>query len=325
MLSIAIEQAKADFTFGEPVNLGPTIKTASWEETPFISADGLLLYFDSGRLGGHGGFDLWMSTRLTVEDDWQTPVNLGLAVNSSADDYSPCVSADGLELYFYSNRPGSYGPWDLWVASRQTKEDEWSTAVNVGPVVNGSTRECDPIISSDGLVLYFTSYNRPSGYGSWDIWLSSRQTKDDDWGTPVNLGSTVNSPARDGSSSISTDGLMLFIHSTRSGGFGYYDIWLARRATINDPWGEPINIGSPVNTTAGELFAKISGDGRWLYFHDWEPYRPGGYGMDDLWQAPIIPIIDFNADGIVKAADLCIVVNNWGTDNQLCDVGPMPW
>ena len=63
--------AKGDFTFGEPINLGPTINSASWEERPYISADGLLLYFNSGRPGGHGGSDLWMSTRLTVEDDWQ--------------------------------------------------------------------------------------------------------------------------------------------------------------------------------------------------------------------------------------------------------------
>ena len=45
----------------------------------------------------------------------------------------------------------------------------------------------------------------------------------------------------------------------------------------------------------------------------------------DLWQVPIIPIVDLNGDGIVDAADMCIVVDNWGTDNQLCDIGPMPW
>ena len=53
--------------------------------------------------------------------------------------------------------------------------------------------------------------------------------------------------------------------------------------------------------------------------------RPGGYGNEDLWKAPIIPIVDLNTDGIVDASDMCIVVENWGTDNQLCDIGPMPW
>ena len=323
-LGLTAEVANADFTFGTPTNLGPTINSASLEETPCISADGLLLYFASGRPGGHGGSDLWTSTRLTIEDDWLTPTNLGPVVNSSADDFAPCVSADGLELYFYSKRPSSYGSWDLWVANRQTKEDDWNTPVNVGPVVNGSTGENDPIISADGLELYFTS-ERPGGYGGWDIWLSTRQTTDNDWDTPVNLGIKVNSAANDGPASISTDGLMLFIHSTRPGGFGYYDIWLARRATISDPWGEPVNIGSMVNTTAGDMFAKTSGDGRWLYFQDWAPHRPGGFGNVDLWQAPILPIVDLNGDGIVNDGDMCIMVDNWGTDETLCDIGPMPW
>jgi hypothetical protein len=38
-----------------------------------------------------------------------------------------------------------------------------------------------------------------------------------------------------------------------------------------------------------------------------------------------IPIIDFNGDGIVDAADICIMVDHWGTDEPLCDIGPMPW
>ena len=40
---------------------------------------------------------------------------------------------------------------------------------------------------------------------------------------------------------------------------------------------------------------------------------------------PIIAIADFNADGIVDAADMCVMVDYWGTDEPLCDIGPMPW
>jgi hypothetical protein len=36
-------------------------------------------------------------------------------------------------------------------------------------------------------------------------------------------------------------------------------------------------------------------------------------------------IVQYNGDGIVDAADMCIIVDNWGTDNKLCDIGPMPW
>jgi len=43
----------------------------------------------------------------------------------------------------------------------------------------------------------------------------------------------------------------------------------------------------------------------------------------DIWRASIDPVVDLNADGIVDAVDLCIVVDNWMTDDPLCDVGPM--
>ncbi|MHC4538016.1 MAG: hypothetical protein ACYS6K_29155 [Planctomycetota bacterium] len=44
-----------------------------------------------------------------------------------------------------------------------------------------------------------------------------------------------------------------------------------------------------------------------------------------MWQAPIIPAVDFNGDGIVDAADMCIMIEHWLTDYPLCDIGPMPW
>jgi len=37
------------------------------------------------------------------------------------------------------------------------------------------------------------------------------------------------------------------------------------------------------------------------------------------------PVVDFNGDGIVDSADMCIMVDRWGTDNPLCDIGPTPW
>jgi hypothetical protein len=48
-------------------------------------------------------------------------------------------------------------------------------------------------------------------------------------------------------------------------------------------------------------------------------------GSYDFWQVRVIPIVDLNGDGIVDAADMCIIVDHWGTDEPLCDIGPMPW
>jgi hypothetical protein len=48
-------------------------------------------------------------------------------------------------------------------------------------------------------------------------------------------------------------------------------------------------------------------------------------GKSDLWQVSISPVVDFNGDGIVDTADMCIMVDHWGEDDPLCDIGPMPW
>ncbi|MHC4629174.1 MAG: TolB family protein, partial [Planctomycetota bacterium] len=118
-----------------------------------------------------------------------TPTNLGSTVNSPAEDTSPSLSADGLSLFFDSNRSGGSGEWDIWVTTRETTNDDWGTPVNLGPTVNSSTTDGNPGISADGLSLFFDS-ERPGGHGGRDIWLTTRDTKDGEWGTPLNLGST---------------------------------------------------------------------------------------------------------------------------------------
>ena len=318
--------AKADFTFGEPTNLGPSINTSANDWAPCISADGLSIYFASARPGGYGGtymgFDIWVATRETTEDDWSTPVNVGLPVNSALDETQPCISADGLSLFFDSySRPGGIGGTDLWVATRATVDDPWTEPVNLGPTVNTSTNDNAPSLSADGLSLFFQSC-RAGVIGVVDLWATTRATRNDSWQEPMNLGPTVNSSSFDGFPDISADGLALFFMSERPGGVGGRDVWMTTRRTTNEPWATPVNLGPTVNTSAIEFSPDISADGYTIYFVS---DRLGGFGSWDLWQASIIPIVDFNGDGIVDAEDMCIMVDHWGTDNSLCDIGPMPW
>ena len=51
----------------------------------------------------------------------------------------------------------------------------------------------------------------------------------------------------------------------------------------------------------------------------------GSYGGGDLFQVAVRPIVDFNSDGITDLVDLVMLIDNWGTDDTLYDIGPMPW
>jgi len=77
-----------------------------------------------------------------------------------------------------------------------------------------------------------------------------------------------------------------------------------------------------VNSPGYEENAFFSVDGSTLVF---DSDQGGGYGQYDIWQVSVIPIVDFNADGKVDLVDLVMLIDNWGTDKTLYDIGPFAW
>ncbi len=100
------------------------------------------------------------------------------------------------------------------------------------------------------------------------------------WSTPSSLGPTINSAANDQHPALSPDGLSLYFVSDRPGGSGGFDIYAARRATRDAPWGAPRNLGPTVNSSGLEFSPTLSRDGKRLYFAS---TRPSGCGGEDLY------------------------------------------
>ncbi len=310
-----IGAANADFVFGTSTVLGPPVNGSSDDASQIMSPNGLELYFDSSR----AGYNLWTAGRAEVSDPWGEPERLWFTFDTPAIDFGPSLSADGLRLYYSSNRDG---PFNVWISERESISDPWGEPMNIGPVVSSSAGDFGPCVSADGLELFFGS-PRPGGSGDVDLWVTKRETMDEPWNEPVNLGDAVNSPAGDNSPFVSADGLLLLFESNRPGGHGDYDIWFTRRTTRDDDWGPAVNLGPPVNSARTEYLPGISPDGKLLDFVIVD--HPDGYGGSDIWQAPIEPVVDFDGDGAVDGVDIDIMVDCWGTDNSLCDIGPMPW
>ncbi len=140
---------------------------------------------------------------------------------------------------------------------------------------------------------------------------------------PVGLGAVVNSAQHNFQPCVFANGLILFFASERLGGYGRPDIYVTKRATTSDPWEEPVNLGPWVNDGGPQCPHYLAPDGSTFYFDTGAPGYGGLLGYD-FWQAPIIPTVDLNADGIVDAADVCAIVDHWGEDFPLCDIGPTP-
>jgi Tol biopolymer transport system component len=165
------------------VNLGCDVNSAANEASPMPLPErstGPVLYFSSTRPGGFsaeapgataGDSDLYVSpshggTFGTAE--------LVAGANSAAEDGQPNLRRDGLELFFFSTRPGTLGMADLYSATRAAGSDPWSTPVNLGAGVNSAAAETRPSLSWDGTTLYFGS-TRPGGEGSSDHYVTTRE------------------------------------------------------------------------------------------------------------------------------------------------------
>jgi len=274
-----------------PVNLGPVINSSSNDQHPALSKDGLSLYFTSNRPGGHGADDLWVSQRASVDDPWGPPQNLGPTINTAAVEFSPAFSRDGHWLFFHSDRPGGFGGVDIWASYREHVQDDfdWQAPINLGPGVNSPFDDAGPTFFQDddtGIVtLYFTSLNRPGGLGDWDIY-SSVLGPDGTFGpaslvVELSVAGDANT-GRDTRTAIRHDGLEMIFTSNRPGGAGSGDLWVATRASTQDPWSMPVNVGPPINTTAFEGAPALSSDGETLLFYS---NRPGGFGANDLYMS----------------------------------------
>jgi Tol biopolymer transport system component len=189
-------------------------------------------------------------------NDWGAPTNL-VPLNTPFVDGCASLSPDGLELWFTSNRPGSLGATDIYVATRPSKDARWTAAENAGAPINSPASEACPTMAR-GERLYFTSFRAAGSAG--DLYVIRRGPRG--WGPLERLGSNIN---RDGSIEESAtiyeedngDQVMLF-SSNREGRNRIYQ-------SIN---GGPAQlVAGGVNTlTAADARPTVSKDGLEIFF-----------------------------------------------------------
>ncbi|MDH5716364.1 MAG: OmpA family protein [Spirochaetia bacterium] len=298
----------------ELIHFGPEINSPYSEYLPFISPDEDIIFFQSDRPGGAGqtgDFDIWSSVNQNKKNlypQFSSPENIGHPINTP--NYEGLASFRKLadnewEIYFTSvPSQERSGPAGTNIYYSRTTQGKWS---NPEPIIGVNTHFNDrmPSISLDGRYLYFSS-DRPGGYGKDDLWVSEYDFERKFWNNPVNLGSKINSPASEISSSIHTDGMTLYYSSNKKGGVGGYDIYVTQKISQKDmqSWRNPANLGTPYNSKYDDEHPSVNFGGAYMYFCS---NREGGYGAFDIYRARIPhfakPLVVISLEGRIHEED----------------------
>lgn len=212
----SVKDKKGKWSIPVPVEGG--VNTPFDEGSPYVTPDGNTMYYTSCK--NIKGQSLGCRIYFTNMEDgkWSVPKEVVLFRDSSISVGHPCLSPDGRELYFSSDKSGGFGGKDIWKAT-STGNNTWSEPTNLGGDVNSKGDEVFPFIAEDGK-LYFSSNGR-GGMGGLDIF---KYYKKDGKYITENLKYPLNSSADDYGIHFFKSYQKGYLSSNREGSRGD-DIW----------------------------------------------------------------------------------------------------
>jgi len=215
-----------------------------------------------------------------TDTSWSQPQAMQLPWADGYNAGGMSMSVDGRSMLFTGCYwPDSKGSCDIYYSNRIGHT--WQTPVAFNSRINTTGWESQPVISADGTTLYFTS-KRGGGKGGADIWKSN-YIPEKGWGTPVNLGDSINTAGDEMAPFIHGDGQTLYFSSNGHPGLGGYDMFFVKKDEAGR-WTDVRNMGVPINTSYDEvnLFVNLMGTHGWISSN-----REGGMGGMDIWDFPI--------------------------------------
>lgn len=269
----------------EPMNMGQNINSIYAEYFPTMTVDGKVLLY-TRRLGATGQNqqeDFYISLK-RKDGSWYASKNMGKSINTQMNEGAATISADGNTLIFtaceqngnYGYGRNGYGSCDLFFTTK--RGDKWTQAINLGPPINSGSWESQPSLSADGETLYFVRGVNRGARRESDIMVSNLG-EDGYWTKPHKISGNINTDEPEESVFIHPDNKTLYFSSKGHLGMGGSDIYMSRRNEQNE-WGEPINLGYPINTYSDENSLLVGPDGKIGYFAS---DRDGGMGELDIY------------------------------------------
>ncbi len=242
----------------ELVKLDKTVNTFYHEAAPVISPDGKDLYFfiqnhPENTFGKEGSQDIWV----THKDDngvWSAPKRLGSPLNNNRSNQVFNVLPDG-SIFVRGGRGKNDKGFSL-----VSKGGAWTElkVKDFGEMEKG--RFYGATISTDGkhMILYFSEFE---GSTRSDLYISHAQS-DGNWTKAVKM--KITDKSDEFGPFIAPDNKTLYYASDRPGAGkqGGTDIYKSERLDETwENWSEPVNLGRPINTAAGDSYFSMDASG----------------------------------------------------------------
>lgn len=205
--------------------------------------------------GVYGKDDIYFSRK--KNGTWSKPVKITSYLGIKGEAYPTSISADNERLYLTVNTGNNNDIYYSFFA-----KGRWQKIIKLSKPINSKSSESNAYESSDGNYLYFSS-DRKNGFGNLDIYVSSLDGKGN-WGKPVNLGGPINTPDNELMLCLNTMQNKLFFRSDGHTNMGGYDVFISK-GLGNNSWGQPENLGYPINTTDDDIHFMPVQNGNFAY------------------------------------------------------------
>ena len=235
-----------------PVKFAPGIisKKGSFEYPCSFSTDMKEMYFGVNMFNEEKKEKYILQVKRQNDGTWSSPQKLSF---TGFFEMEPILSADNSKLFFsVLSNPKKYKPHDIWYVNREN--DGWGKPVRLNEDINTKKYEYYASMTLDGK-MYFTR----EGKG-----IFSAELTDNEFTNVQLLEPSINNLNFCTHPFVSPDETYLIFDSRERGGFGKADLYISFRE--NNHWGNPINLGEKINTSAIDFMPIVSPDGEYLFF-----------------------------------------------------------
>lgn len=243
-----------------PEAFSDSINTPQKEYSPVMTADGNTIYFVRvvyDKAAGNSE-DIYTSSKL--KRGWERAMPVIELNTPASNEAMQSVSADGTQLIFFRN--------GLLYSTSKTSEG-WSRPTTLPDNINVATWQSDAMITSDGRAMLFSAQKQVENEINLSVNIFVSLMDDNgNWGEPIDLGPTINTPGLERKPFLHPDMQTLYFSSDRHSNLGDLDVFKSTRLRDDSwtEWSEPVNLGAQINSPRQEWGYKISTDGSTAYY-----------------------------------------------------------